>query len=89
VNDYADTMPAGSLILTDIFGGTTTNVAAKIGRDRGLKVISGLNAPLLLEVCSGIIFNGEFDFEAVLAAGKGAVKDVVEEILDSMRKKGG
>jgi len=88
VNEYVDTMPENSLILTDIFGGTTTNVAAKIGRDRGLKVISGLNAPLLTEVCSEIVFNGNYDFDAVLTVGKTSVKDVVKDILDSINKRG-
>lgn len=88
VNQYVETMPEGSLILTDIFGGTTTNVAAKIGHQRGLKVISGLNAPILMEVCSGIVFGKGYDFEAVITAGKASVKDVVNEILDSMNKKG-
>ena len=33
VKNVVEKMPEDSLILTDIFGGTTTNVAAKLGRD--------------------------------------------------------
>lgn len=86
VKEEVEKMPAGSLILTDVFGGTTTNVGAKLGRDFGIKVYSGLNAPMLLEACSQIAFTGTLDMEGVLAAGQEAVKDVVEEVVKSMNK---
>ncbi|EPJ5403432.1 PTS sugar transporter subunit IIA, partial [Klebsiella aerogenes] len=42
-------MPAGSLILTDFLGGTTSNVAARLSADYPIAVVCGLNASLLLE----------------------------------------
>jgi D-glucosaminate-specific PTS system IIA component len=42
-------MPENSLIITDIFGGTTSNVAARLSVDFKINVISGLSAPILLE----------------------------------------
>lgn len=86
VKEEVGKMPAGSLILTDVFGGTTTNVGAKLGRDFGIKVYSGLNAPMLLEACSQIAFTGALDMEGVLTSGQEAVKDVVEEVVKSMNK---
>lgn len=86
VKEEVEKMPAGSLILTDVFGGTTTNVGAKLGRDFGVKVYSGLNAPMLLEACSQIAFTGALDMEGVLTSGQEAVKDVVEEVVKSMNK---
>lgn len=86
VKEEVGKMPAGSLILTDVFGGTTTNVGAKLGRDFGIKVYSGLNAPMLLEACSQIAFTGALDMEGVLTSGQAAVKDVVEEVVKSMNK---
>ena len=38
------------IFLTDIAGGTTTNVAIKLAYPLNLKVLSGLSAPLLFEV---------------------------------------
>lgn len=87
VEEFAKTLPEHSLILTDVFGGTTTNVGAKIGRDKGLNVISGLNAPLLIEACSQIMFTGTCNFESVLKGGKNSVMDVVEEVRQSLEKK--
>lgn len=87
VADYVSKMPEGSLILTDIFGGTTTNAAAKVGRDTGIKVISGLNAPLLIGACTQIMFTGTYDFEQVLEGGQSSVIDVVDEILRSLERK--
>ncbi len=86
VKAEVEKMPKGSLILTDVFGGTTTNVGAKLGREFDIKVYSGLNAPMLLEACSQIAFTGTLDTDAVLSSGKEAVKDVVEEVVKSMNK---
>ena len=86
VKAEVETLPEGSLIMTDVFGGTTTNVAAKLGREYGIKVYSGLNAPMLLAACSDISFEGTLNQEDVLEAGQTAVKDVVEEILNAMKK---
>lgn len=87
VKEKVEQLPEGSLILTDVFGGTTTNVGAKLGRDYHIKVYSGLNAPMLLEACSEITFAGQLDMDAVLEAGQSSVKDVVAEILKAMEEK--
>lgn len=86
VKNVVEKMPEDSLILTDIFGGTTTNVAAKLGRDYNIKVYSGLCAPMLIEACSGLAFAGKIDQSAVLEAGQGTVRDVVDEVLKSLNK---
>lgn len=39
----------GVIILTDIYGGSPCNVAVKLGNDR-VRVISGLNLPMLLRI---------------------------------------
>lgn len=89
VDEFAAKMPEKSLILTDVFGGTTTNVGAKIGRDRNLKVISGLNAPLMIEACTQIMFSGDYHFDVVLKQGQASIIDVVSEIVKSLEKKEG
>ncbi|MDD3404062.1 MAG: PTS sugar transporter subunit IIA [Hespellia sp.] len=86
VEEKVKTLSKDSVIMTDVFGGTTTNVAAKLGRDFHFKVYSGLNAAMLLEACSQIEFSGDVEPECILEAGKSAVKDVVEEVLNSMNK---
>ncbi|MFV0380956.1 MAG: PTS sugar transporter subunit IIA [Breznakia sp.] len=86
VLSYVNTISENSLILTDLFGGTTSNVAAKIGKDTGIKVLSGLSSPLLLEACSQLQFQGVIDFEAVLKVGEESCKDVVKEIIQQMKK---
>lgn len=77
---------ADSVVLTDIFGGTTSNVAAKIGHTTGIRVISGLSAPLLLEACTQLQYQGSLDADKLLEAGQGATKDVVKEVLSGMGK---
>lgn len=89
VEAYVALMPKGSLILTDMFGGTTTNVAAKLGKQYSLNVLSGLNAPLLIEACSQIEFFGTLDFNIVYRTGRDSVMNVVEEIMKSLKRKEG
>ena len=86
VKAEVEKLPEGSIILTDVFGGTTTNVGTKLGRDFHIKVYSGLNAPMLLEACSQITFTGTVNCDAVLQSGKDAVKDVIEEVEQSLKK---
>lgn len=84
VREHAETMASGSLILTDLIGGTTSNVAAVIGNQTGIKVFCGLNAPMLLEACVELQNDGVLDFYAILAAGKGACMDVVAAVRSTM-----
>ena len=84
VKEHAEAMASGSLILTDLIGGTTSNVAAVIGNQTGIKVFCGLNAPMLLEACVEFQNDGAFDFDAILAAGRGACMDVVAAVRSTM-----
>lgn len=89
VMSIAEKMPKDSVILTDVFGGTTTNVAAIVGRQIGIKVICGLNAPLLITASSSIMFSDELDFENLLSEGKVSIKDVIGEVNKSLMEKDG
>lgn len=87
VRVIADTLPEGSLIITDMFGGTTTNAAAVIGREKNIKVISGLNAPLLAQACMDLSDGDSIDFETVMETGLASIRDVVTEVLKSLEKR--
>lgn len=75
----------GSLIITDLIGGTPSNVGALVGKQTGIRVFCGLNAPMLLEACVELQGEGRIDFDAVLAAGQDACKDVVAAVLENMQ----
>ena len=88
-------MPDGSLVLTDFFGGTTTNVAAKVCREKlekgekNIKVICGLNAPMLLEACSQLGCGDECDFGALLDVSRSSIADVLDKVAKSMEERNG
>ena len=84
VREYVDTISADSLIITDLFGGTPSNVAAAIGNQTGIRVFCGLNAPMLLEACVELQGDGKLDFDAILNAGTDACKDVVAMVKANM-----
>ena len=43
---------AGALILTDMFGGTPSNVALSFLGERPVEVVTGLNLPMLIKLAS-------------------------------------
>lgn len=58
-DDYAkeikkvlDQVPKGTLVLTDLFGGTPSNVAIALSKDYDISVVSGLNIAMLIEADS-------------------------------------
>lgn len=85
VRSHTENLSSESLIITDLIGGTPSNVGALIGRQMGIRVFCGLNAPMLLEACIELQGEGHIDFDAVLGAGQDACKDVVEAVLNSMQ----
>jgi len=40
----------GLLIITDIYGGTPSNIAASFAKDKSTKLISGVNLPMLVRI---------------------------------------
>ena len=74
--------PVHITIFTDMFGGTPTNVAALVSREHDMKihVITGLNAPLLLEACSQILFHSELNYTQLLDNTKDSMFDVMEKL---------
>jgi len=43
----------GILILTDLFGGTPSNVSLSFLQDKKVEVVSGVNLPMLLKISVG------------------------------------
>ena len=74
-------MKEGSLIITDIFGGTTTNVAAKLSLSYNINIISGLNAPLLFEALLNIdSINEDEVLDSIVEEGKDSCKNILKEL---------
>jgi PTS system mannose-specific IIA component len=42
----------GTIILTDMYGDSATNVSVELARDRPVRVVTGANLPILLKVIS-------------------------------------
>ena len=74
-------MKEGSLIITDIFGGTTTNVAAKLSLSYKINIISGLNAPLLFEALLNIdSINEDSVLDSIVEEGRDSCKNILKEL---------
>jgi len=73
------------LFLTDFLGGTTTNVALKIGQTRNIEVICGFNAALLLELCQMIQNKQEIKITDLVSVGKDAVRAPLLEMKERVK----
>lgn len=40
----------GVLVLTDLYGSTPSNIACKLHHDKGVRVVSGVNLPMLVRI---------------------------------------
>lgn len=55
----------GAVVITDMFGGTPSNLALSIMEERNIEIISGMNLPMLVKL---IRMRGEKMEDAVVAA---------------------
>ena len=44
----------GVLILTDMFGGTPSNISLSFQKDHAVEVVTGVNLPMLIKLASGV-----------------------------------
>lgn len=74
--------PLHITIMTDLFGGTPTNVAAVLANEERnhLDVITGLNSALLLEACSQIMNTGQLKLDVLLENSQHSIFNVMEKI---------
>ncbi len=59
----------GTIVLTDMFGGTPSNLAISIMDQARVEVIAGVNLPMLIKLAS---VRGKSDLAAAVAAGQEA-----------------
>lgn len=72
--------PEGSVVFVDLFGGTPSNVALKLSKERNFKLISGVSLPMLIEFeMSRLQKDHSSAVEKCMDAAKSGVRDVVQE----------
>lgn len=73
-------IPKNSLILTDLFGGTPSNVSAVFAK-RGFQVMTGMNLPILLEAeMYRTNENWDHVVEYLTQVGKDSIVNINEKI---------
>lgn len=79
---------SGVLLLTDMFGGTPTNISAMFMEDEGIEIVTGVNLPMVIKVASQ---NREYTLEelsrAVEAQGKQSIYRAGELLMPAKAKK--
>lgn len=86
VKRIVDEQPVEPIILTDLFGGSPSNIAATFVDKGARAVITGLNLPMLIEAVMQRI-QGKYDMaDALIEVGKEAVVNV-GQVMAERRKK--
>lgn len=65
---------AGVLLLTDMFGGTPTNIAAMFLKDEQVEIITGVNLPMVIKLASN---NREISLEELATEVESQGKDAI------------
>lgn len=69
------------LILTDILGGTPTNIAAMLSRENNIAALSGVNLAILIEAVTSTQYDDCHQLcKALKETGKNSIQDIIEWI---------
>lgn len=86
VKQLVDCLPDGSLLISDVFGGTPANTSAALSKEKDIAAVSGLNLGMLLEALSSReSLQGENLAETVIAAGQQGCKNIMATLRDICR----
>lgn len=64
----------GVIVLTDMFGGTPSNLAISVMKDKGVEVIAGVNLPMLIKLFS---VRGKMPMEEAAAQAQDAARKYI------------
>ncbi len=82
----ADPADKGALVLVDMLGGTPFNVAVQMARRKKIRVITGLNLPMLIKIIS---HRDASDLEALMNDVQKAAREGIVTTEDLHKKTGG
>ena len=78
--------PDNTIILTDLFGGTPSNISAIYATKKNYTVISGVNLPILVEAEMSRTESGNEDMtERLISAGTSGIVNI-RKIMEEMKK---
>lgn len=66
-----------TIILVDLFGGSTSNSALSISRNYDVKILTGVNLPMLIEILSS---RDKFDTEELIEIGYKSSVDGIKKL---------
>jgi PTS system mannose-specific IIA component/D-glucosaminate-specific PTS system IIA component len=87
INRVLESMAEGSLLISDLFGGTPANVSAAISTTRNVSAVAGLSLGMVIEaVTARMGLRGEALAKAVIQAGRDGCQNILVEVqeLDSL-----
>jgi len=87
INRVLESMAEGSLLISDLFGGTPANVSAAISTTRNVSAVAGLSLGMVIEaVTARTGLRGEELAKAVIQAGRDGCQNILVEVqeLDSL-----
>lgn len=87
INTVLESMAEGSLLISDLFGGTPANVSAAISTTKNVSAVAGLSLSMVIEAVSARMeLRGEALAKAVIQAGRDGCQNILVKVqeLDSL-----
>ncbi len=78
-----DPQGTGTLVLVDMLGGTPFNVALRMAQEKPLKVVTGVNLPMLIKIAS---HREETDLDGFLAEIQKATRESIITSAELLKK---
>ncbi len=78
-----DPQGTGTLILVDMLGGTPFNVALRMAQEKPLRVVTGVNLPMLIKIAS---HREETDLDGFLAEIQRATRESIITSAELLKK---
>lgn len=78
-----DPKGSGTLALVDMLGGTPFNVALRMAQDRPLRVITGVNLPMLIKIAS---HRDETDLDGFLLEVQKATRESIVTSVELLKR---
>lgn len=80
-----DPQGKGTLVLVDMLGGTPFNVALRMAQEKALRVVTGVNLPMLIKIAS---HREETDLDGFLSEVQKATRESIITSSELLKKNG-
>ena len=79
LDELLNTVPEGSLVMVDLFGGTPSNSLMMLAKKRKVYALSGVSMPMLIEAANiRTLYSGQELLDCIVETGHSGIVNITE-----------